>query len=81
MITNIVQSMVDWVGSLGNAIDLLLLSPFQRVSNTVTDSQVLSMLNWLMPITEVVALLQAWGAAIAVWYTMKRALRWSKLIS
>jgi hypothetical protein len=76
-----IQEMINKIGEFGNVVGDLFLSPFDGVVNAISDSQVLGMLNWVLPIAEMVALLQLWVMAIAAWYAVKPILRWIKTIS
>ena len=61
-------------------IDTLLPpSPFQAISNSAV-AQYLAGFNWIFPISEVVAILQAWVVAILTWYLASAALRWAQAI-
>jgi len=80
-LTRLAQSVIDALGEFGDALGGLLHSPFDRISYVIDDSQVLQMLNWLIPISEMVALLQAWALAVAAWYVAMTVLRWAKTIS
>ena len=80
-LVNLVQQIINGIGSMFDSVEYLLTSPFERVRNAITDSNVLSMLNWLMPISEAVALAQLWAFAVMGWYVAMTALRWIKTIS
>ena len=64
---------------LTNILNLLPQSPFLAISN-VAVAQWLPSLNWIIPITEIIAILQAWGAAVLVFYSFKIIMRWIKAI-
>jgi hypothetical protein len=81
MLTDIGQSFINGVGGFGDAIGYLFLSPFERITNVISDTQVLQMLNWVLPMAEIIAILQAWLLAIGGWYVAKVGLRWLKVIS
>jgi hypothetical protein len=80
MFTNLLETINEWYDGLWVAVDFLFLSPFDKVSFAINDSQVLGMLNWLMPISECVALSIYWGTAIGGWYLASTMLRWAKAI-
>jgi len=80
MLTNLIQRIIDGMANLGSAVDRLPVSPFQSIEQLAIDHQILSFAAWLIPFPQIIALLQAWIAAIAVWYVAKTALRWAKII-
>ena len=69
---------------LSGIINLLPKSPFQSILETINVnsvmSQYLSSLNWIIPVTEIMAILQAWTIAIAVFYIYAVILRWIKIL-
>ena len=69
---------VAWLGDV--AFDLLPLSPFIHFNRIAIDNAVLGGIAWLVPLAEIIALLQAWLVAIATWYIAKIGLRWIKMI-
>jgi hypothetical protein len=71
MITNVAQAIVDIYDSILNGLMGLALSPFERIEQMALDNTTLSMIKWIFPLGEAVALLQVWGAAIVVWYIFK----------
>ena len=71
---------VDSLGSnLMNAlswvVNLLPNSPFQAIDNSSVQS-LLGGLNWIIPIAQFVAELQAWLVCVAVFYIYSIILRW-----
>ncbi len=68
MLTNILQFFSDTASGAITGLAGLLESPFRRITQLAVDNQVLSMLNWIFPISEAVALLQLWCACIAAYY-------------
>ena len=53
----------------------LPVSPFQAAIQATQDIPFLSNLNWFFPVTEAVAILQMWVAAIGVYYLYHALLR------
>ena len=64
---------------LTSILNLLPQSPFLAISN-VAVAQWLPSLNWIIPIAEIIAILQAWVAAVLVFYSFKIIMRWIKVI-
>jgi len=64
---------------LTSILNLLPQSPFLAISN-VAVAQWLPSLNWIIPIAEIIAILQAWVAAVLVFYSFKIIMRWIKAI-
>lgn len=61
-------------------IDTLLPpSPFHAISNSSV-APYLAGVNWIFPVSEMIAILQAWVVAVLVWYLASAALRWAQAI-
>lgn len=67
------------LSALGSIISFLPNSPFQAVNNANVD-QFLGTLNWFLPISEIIAILQAWLVCVVVFYLYQVILRWVKLM-
>ena len=79
-IAGIFDKWVDAVyGVLNRIIDLLPDSPFVLIDNSPIEDY-LGWLNWLIPMTQIIAILQLWVVAIAVYYVWVVILRWVKAI-
>lgn len=77
LLNGIIKGIGDTVEFL---IDLIPWgSPFDLLQN-VLDTELLSMINYFIPIPEMIALAESWGIAIAFWYLISVAARWLKLI-
>lgn len=61
-------------------IGLLPSSPFQALVNSIASVPYLRYLNWFFPVTEALALLEAWLVAIAVFYLYRMILSYIHLI-
>lgn len=59
---------------------LLPHSPFTALINSIGTIPYLANLNWFFPVTEAVALLEAWIAAIAIFYMYRAILSYIHLI-
>ena len=55
-------------------------SPFQSLVNSIGSIPYLMYLNWFFPITECLALLEAWLVAIAIFYLYRMVLSYIHLI-
>ena len=61
-------------------MQFLPASPFQSLVNAVGSIPYLSYLNWFFPITECLALLEAWLVAVAIFYLYRMILSYIHLI-
>jgi hypothetical protein len=61
-------------------IDALPICPFIHLQNLPINSEFLSFMAWFIPFPQIIALLQTWVAAVAVWYVVKIGMRWAKAI-
>jgi hypothetical protein len=83
MIIDIIQEIIDGIGSLGRLIALLPQSPFQSLHNYIGDNpqmEQMNMIMWFIPVQSMMALFQAWLSAIMLYYTVKVPLRWAKVV-
>lgn len=62
------------------ALALLPDSPFTAFINVIGEIPYLAELNWFVPITEMLAIGQAWLVAITAYYVISLLLRWIKVI-
>lgn len=78
---------MDWItsGLIDLAISIINIfptSPFvvlDELSNTEIYEWI-QMLNWFVPISSFVAILEAWLSCVAVYYVYQIVLRWIKVI-
>ena len=78
------QTFFSWIWGHLKAILLLVIgllpdSPFQLLENTDVE-EYLGYLNWLIPLSQMVAILQLWITAIVIFYIFQAILRWTKAI-
>ena len=66
-------------GVLSRIIDLLPDSPFLLIDNSPI-ADYIGWLNWLIPMQQIIAILQLWVTAIAIKYVWVVILRWIKAI-
>lgn len=62
------------------AIALLPSSPFNIITELMTSIPYLDILNWFVPVTEIIAIGQAWLLAVGTFYVISMVLRWIKII-
>lgn len=62
-------------------VSLLPVSPFDAFISALGEYPYLSTVNWFVPITEILALLQAWLAAVSAYILISLVARWIKLVS
>lgn len=66
---------------LANALlSFLPSSPFTRFLDSMEELPVLGFLNYFVPVSEMIAIGEAWAACVAVFYLYQAALRFVKLI-
>lgn len=77
--------MIEWFSEMlakfGNMIiSVLPKSPVQQFLNSFNDLPYLQYLNWFIPISSIIVVLEAWLVAIAIFYLYSLILRWVKAI-
>lgn len=78
--TDFINSVVDiFSGVLDSIIELLPLSPFARFTYMTLDSGLLALLNYFLPIAEIVSVLQLWLIAVAGYYIYKFILKFIRM--
>lgn len=81
------QGLITFINLFLKAVGLMLQalvsilppSPFQALSNLSVQSY-LPALNWIIPVSEILAILQLWIVAVSVFYLYSIVLRWAKAI-
>lgn len=74
------DTIVGWLLSALNFVTAFLPnSPFKLIDNGPIQPY-LESINWVFPISEIIAILEAWVAAIAIFYVYQAILRWVKAI-
>lgn len=78
--------MIEWFSEIlakfGNMIiSVLPKSPVQQFLGSFSDLPYLKYLNWFIPISSIIVVLEAWLVAIAIFYLYSLILRWVKAIS
>lgn len=63
------------------ALSMLPDSPFKMFIDTMDSIPYLDVLNWFLPVTEMLAIGQAWLLAVSAFYVISLVLRWIKMIS
>ena len=72
------SSLLDELASI--AINALPASPFQMIQRTSEITTLLSIVNWIIPFNQFIAILQVWLVAVAGFYAWKVILRFAKAI-
>jgi hypothetical protein len=81
MLTSLINGILGVVATaLGGIAGLLPTSPFQYLQAIMVDSQILAAIAWLVPIGQMLGIVQAWLSAIVVWYISETLMRWLKFI-
>lgn len=79
------EQIFNWIGDkLSYIINVVLLllpeSPFVMMSKSEEIQQYLGYVNWVIPVGEMVAVLQVWLPAVLIFYTYQVILRLGKAI-
>lgn len=74
MIINFFQQLLSWI------LTLLPKSPFIKYINALDSIPYLKYLNWFFPVSECIAVMEAFCAVVAVWYVYQAILRYLQMI-
>lgn len=74
--------------TISNAIDSVLLavlnllpdSPFEFLTKNAQIYNILRYVNWFLPVQQMIAVAEAWLAAVAVYFIYSIVLRWIKAV-
>jgi len=78
----LLQSILNGLAALLKVIVLVLpTSPFAGLYSISIDSTWLGYACYFLPITQILALLQAWGLAILIYYAYMIPMRWIKALN
>ena len=81
VINNILEGLVSFVNSLFSWWpDSPFRAPLEAMRSSL-GSEMLGYINYFLPISEFLAVLTGWVAAIVVYYSVSIVLRWLKAIS
>lgn len=77
-----IQNLINITGDILKVIiQILPDSPFVYITSPDSSfSELLSKINYFIPVYEFVAIIQAWLVAVAIYYLYSVIARWSKLI-
>lgn len=82
MITGLSLSNIGIVVVFGTfVIGLLPESPFNTFISSLDTVPYLSYVNWFLPVTEMLAILQVWLAVVTSYILVSMVARWIKLVS
>lgn len=74
--------MTEFLDKLGKAfVQLLPLSPFTSIINSLESMPYLSYINWFIPFGTLVKISAGWLVAIGLHYAYSVVMRWVKMIS
>lgn len=77
----IINKSIAMLGSIAKMVlGLLPDSPFQAITVVSDVAPMLGSLNWIVPVGEILAILQAWVLAIGIFYIYQVILRWVKVV-
>ena len=81
MLYDFVQGILDGLGFvLVEVYSFLPRSPFTSFNSVAIDNQYLQWLAWIVPISEIIVVLQAWIVAVAMFYAYMVILRFVRSI-
>lgn len=79
-IIGIVNKLIAGLGKvLAFILYLLPNSPFQSALNNVNISDYMGYINYFVPVSAMIVILEGWLAAIATVYIYQAAMRWLKI--
>ena len=61
-------------------IDFLPNSPFQQFISSVGNIPYLNYLNWFVPVSEIIIVLQVWLSAVTIYYMYMAIMRFIRLL-
>lgn len=73
-------ALATFVALLAVVMAFLPYSPFTVVINSIGEIPYLSYFNWFFPVSECIAVLEAWTAVVAIYYVYSAIMRWIKII-
>jgi uncharacterized protein (DUF486 family) len=81
MLLSLCQSVIDGlVAMLQGIANILPGSPFNGLSAMTLDSKWFGYLCYIVPVPQIIALLESWGVAVGLFYVYMIVLRWIKAI-
>ncbi|MCL1842791.1 MAG: hypothetical protein FWF79_03180 [Defluviitaleaceae bacterium] len=80
MLVGLVNAVISAIGAFGRFIGLLPASPFQNIGTLIPPNPAMDIILWILPITQMLVLVQLWLAAIGMYYLVKVPLRWVRVV-
>lgn len=81
MLLELLQGIINGLGALLRVIvGLLPTSPFNGLRALSLENEWIGYLCYIVPMSEIIATLEAWTASVAVFYLYSVVLRWVKAI-
>lgn len=79
--SGIIDFLYKWVATMvNNILSALPTSPFQNFIDSWVAPEYLGWLNWFIPVSQILTILTAWLASIAIFYLFSVIMRWTNLI-
>lgn len=80
-IVNMLNNLIQMVGALISVLAMLLPdSPFQLAMDSSVITDLIAHFNWFFPVTEILATVQAWVTAMALYYIIMVPMRYIKMM-
>lgn len=84
ILSAIVRAINFLIAAVGKLLNFILVflpdSPFQRIQQVPVVSEFMPMLNYVLPVSEALAVFELWLSAISLWYLYVIIMRWIKAI-
>ena len=75
------SSVGETISSIGDKIiELLPRSPIAFIDSNPQIKEIISFMNWFIPVDTMIAMTEAWLTAILIYYVVQVILRWTKII-
>jgi hypothetical protein len=75
------SSLLDWLeGVFAGILSFLPDSPFRLITNDAV-AEYMGYINWIIPIAEIIAIMQLWITAIGIFYLYRAILKWVGKVS
>lgn len=71
---------VVFTALLAVVMAFLPTSPFTTAIEAIPSIPYLAELNWFFPVTEAIAVLEAWVAVVSIYYLYSAIMRWIKIV-
>lgn len=80
-VSDIGNDLLNWIQTKSDfLISFLPTSPFRKAMDLIGEIPYIEVINWFIPISDIILILMWWGTAIGVYYAYMVILRWIKAI-